>query len=120
MQDRRRLNSYQIKWRFLLTVVGVLLIAFFFGVSRNASDLEEMRIKEETLQSSLSQKEMEKIALQQKMDAVGSNSYIESHARTEYGYLKTGEIRFEVQNPEALDRYTEEEWKRLVDGNGEE
>ena len=45
---------------------------------------------------------------------MGSSSYIESRARTDYAFLKPGEIRFEVVNPDALEGYTEEEMKILM------
>ena len=54
------------------------------------------------------------VELTTELAQVGSSSYIESRARTDYAFLKPGEIRFEVVNPDALEGYTEEEMKILM------
>ena len=46
---------------------------------------------------------------------MGTSSYIESRAREDYAFLKPGELRFEVINPEVLEGYTREELQILMD-----
>ena len=62
----------------------------------------------------LSEKEQKNSELSKKIDAVGSMGQIESAARSELMYRKPEEVSFEVENPELLDSYTEEEWKLLM------
>jgi DNA-binding response OmpR family regulator len=54
------------------------------------------------------------VALTTELSQVGSTSYIESRARTDYSFLKPGELRFEIVNPECLEGYTEAELRILM------
>ena len=114
MQRIQKMRTYQFSWVMILIVLSVLIVLFVFGMARNRQDLQEKIVKENTLQIVLSQKEQANSVLSDKISSVGSKSQIESIARSEYAYLKKGEVRFEIENPEALDSYTEEEWKRLM------
>jgi cell division protein FtsB len=57
--------------------------------------------------------ESERSALQYELSIADTPDYIAEKARTLYGYLLPGEIRFKVTNPEAL--YGEEPSARVVE-----
>ena len=105
----------QISWLVIGLAVVLLLGIFAYGISQNRAALREETAREADLQWILSRKEGQNLMLQQRVDDIGSRSYIESRARADLNYLKPGEIRFEVVNPELLDGYTEEELQIIID-----
>ena len=114
MQRIQKMRTYQFSWVILLAVLAVVSVLFAFGMTRNGQELQERVAKEDTLQIVLSEKEQQNSELSKKIDAVGSMGQIESAARSELMYRKPEEVSFEVENPELLDSYTEEEWKLLM------
>lgn len=114
MQRIQKMRTYQFSWVILLAVLAVVSVLFAFGMTRNGQELQERVAKENTLQIVLSEKEQQNSELSKKIDAVGSMGQIESAARSELMYRKPEEVSFEVENPELLDSYTEEEWKLLM------
>ena len=102
-------------------VIGMLVvIVLLFGVlmvhaGRSRSEAEEQAA---ALQQSLVRLQNEKLRLEETLSQAGTSSYVETIARTEYAYLKEGELRFEVVNPESLDAYTEAEMRILMEEKG--
>ena len=77
-------------------------------------DVAAAQAQEASLQAAFARLQKSQLELTTELAQVGSSSYIESRARTDYAFLKPGEIRFEVVNPDALEGYTEEEMKILM------
>ena len=100
-----------IRWRAMAVVCAVLVAAFGW---RNQQDLAAAQAQEASLQATFARLQKSQLELTTELAQVGSSSYIESRARTDYAFLKPGEIRFEVVNPDALEGYTEEEMKILM------
>jgi cell division protein FtsB len=76
------MGSFDPRFLALLAVFSVVL----FRVSRiRLSDVQN-----------------EKLKLEAELSVAGTDAYIENEARTRYGYLKPGELRFVITNPEAL------------------
>ncbi len=117
MAGRRDVSPkrWQITWPVVIGAALMLLFFLVFGLNRNAAVRREVNAREAGLQQSLSRKEEVQLSLKQQVDDIGSKSYIESHARSDYAYLKPGEMRFEVVNAEVLDNYTQEEWQVITD-----
>ena len=95
-------------------VCAVLVAAFGWAFWRNRQDLAAVQAQEASLQASFARLQKSQLELTTELAQVGSSSYIESRARTDYAFLKPGEIRFEVVNPDALEGYTEAEMKILM------
>ena len=108
-------KRWQITWPVVVLSALMLLGILVYGLSLNSANRRAINDREANLQYTLSRKEETQLSLAQQVENIGSKSYIESHARTDYGYLKEGEIRFEVVNAEVLDNYTEEEWQVILD-----
>ena len=64
--------------------------------------VEELRAREETLTSQLSALMRQQEDLTSEISQVGTESYIIDRARSDYQYVKPGELRFEIVNPGAL------------------
>lgn len=87
-------------WLFavLALVMGVYIVA-----SNHISGQKELLISQESAaRVTLSRLETERAALEREIALAGTDAYIENLARTQYGFLKPGEIRFEITNPEVL------------------
>lgn len=104
-----------IRWRALVLVCAVIIGAFVWAFSVNRRDLQETETQEATLQRALVRMQEEQLNLEAELRQIGSSSYIENRARTDWSFLKPGELRFEVVNPEALEAYTAEEMQILME-----
>ena len=102
-----------LRWRYL--VIALLVILFLFSLAMHNIQQEKAAVIDQQTQISrelaLTQEKYD--ALKAKSLQVGSSSYIESVARQYYSFLKPGELRFEISNPDDLYGYTEEEMKIL-------
>ena len=90
-------------------LICVLLVFFYFKASeRMDRQLAALEQEAAQYQSLLDDVKAEKKAVELEIAQAGTDAYIENIARTEYGFLKPGEIRFEITNPEVLfgDSYT--------------
>ncbi|MBQ9308834.1 MAG: hypothetical protein IJ229_13005 [Clostridia bacterium] len=93
----------------------VMVFALFLGLNYlNGRDLAAANKEKSDLQVALSIAEAQKLSLQNEKASIGSKPYIETRARSELSYLRPGEIRFEIENAELLDNYTNEEWQALM------
>ena len=84
---------------FAATAVGILVM------NRQKNDIAMLQ--------DTAKVESERSALQYELSIADTPDYIAEKARTLYGYLLPGEIRFKVTNPEAL--YGEEPSARVVE-----
>ena len=109
------LREWQVSWYLVIVLVIVLAGVFIAGMVINQRQRTRLAEQEATLQMALSRREEQQLSLQQKIDNIGSKSYIETRARADYAYLKPGELRFEVVNSDQLDNYTDEEWQVILD-----
>lgn len=84
-----------------VALIAVILI-YWIASNRIASQKALLIQQENTQRVVLSRLETERAALQNEIALSGTDAYIENLARTQYGFLKPGEIRFEITNPESL------------------
>ncbi len=103
-----------VRWQALALVCVVILALFGWAFWRNQQDLQEASNQQSALQRTLTRLQNDQVALTTELSQVGSTSYIESRARTDYSFLKPGELRFEIVNPECLEGYTEAELRILM------
>lgn len=92
---------------FAITAVGILVI------NRQKSDIALLENSAKETRARQVEVEGERSDLQYELSISDSDDYIAEKARTLYGYLLPGEIRFKVTNPEAL--YGEEPTAQIVE-----
>ena len=102
-----------LRWRYLIIALMVILLLFSLAMhsirqDRAAALDQQVQVSRELI---LAQEAYN--ALTAELKQVGSSSYIENVARQYYSFLKPGELRFEISNPDDLNGYTDEEMKIL-------
>lgn len=86
----------------LIGVLACVLIAFFCysgNLSQSINDLNSVYDQDKVRLSDLQGKQAE---LKSTLENAGSDSFIESHARSDYGYMMPDEIRLVITNPDVL------------------
>ena len=107
-----------IRWQAILGVLALMLVVFAVLMVNATHTRTEAEAQNEVLQQAVVRLQNEQLGLQQQLSQVGTSSYVESVARTDYAYLKEGELRFEVVNPDSLDAYTESEMRIFIEEMG--
>ena len=108
------MEGKELRWTKMAAICAAALL-LFWGASRGVYHrTEELRAQEETLTRQLSSLKREQESLTQETMQVGTESYIESRARSDYQYVKPGELRFEIINPSALYDSTDAELAQAV------
>lgn len=103
-----------IRWQAFALVCVLFVALFGWMFWRNHQDLNEVTNRQAALQRTLTRLQNDQIDLTTELAQVGSTSYIENRARTDYSFLKPGELRFEIVNPDCLEGYTETELRILM------
>lgn len=86
----------------VLAIMSCLFAVFLVASSQVNAGIHETEEKLSQKRVALTQAQTENIQLQDLLEAVGTDSFIENQARTMYGYMKPDEIRFVITNPEVL------------------
>ncbi len=92
----------RIRYTTLFVVLAVIGVTFIATNNHIQSSMQRMAKQESQDRIRLSDVQNEKLKLEAELSVAGTDSYIENQARTRYGYLKPGELRFVITNPEAL------------------
>ena len=94
---RRRMKPFP-----MLVAVFVMIACTIITLNRLDTDIAALEdVAQETKLRQLAL-ESEQSAMRQELALKDTDSYIMEKARTLYGYLMPGEIRFEVSNPDSL------------------
>jgi len=107
-RKEKRGRRRQRRKRYRVPVVAVIAVCFvLIALSSMISRRIDDRIKEKELLLSETRykTEMQQVHLQKLKDQLQraeSDAYIANIARTEYGYIAPGEIRFVITNPSVL------------------
>jgi cell division protein FtsB len=96
-QPRRRM-----RYLTLLVLLALIGVAFSMGNHKIQATTQNLAKEEDQSRLELAALQNEKQDLETELSAAGTDAYIENEARTRYGYLKPGELRFVITNPEAL------------------
>ncbi len=117
MQRRRKRLADRLPQQMKLLSFFVLLLMLatiaVLAIRQQMSDIDELEESAKAAQLKQIEVQSERSALQQELAIAGTSDYIAEKARTLYGYLLPGEIRFKVSNPEAL--YGEEPIAEIVE-----
>ncbi len=92
----------RVRYMTLFVVLAVIGITFAAANNQIQSSIANMSKQESQNRIQLSNIQSEKLSLEAELSAADTDAYIENEARTRYGYLKPGELRFVITNPEAL------------------
>ena len=97
-----RLRYVQVPFIVVLTAMLMIVAVFSLINTRLDSGISQLRglVEDASYLTSMKQKEVQELAL--KLEMAGTDDFIANEARTQYGYLAPGEIRFIVTNKEAL------------------
>ena len=88
---------------WVLIAVSACILAVFFWYSGNLSQtVAELNDTYESSSLRLAALKDQRTELKNTLDTVGTDAFIENQARTLYGYMMPGEMRFVIKNPEAL------------------
>lgn len=97
---RRRGARIPVSW-----VLAALFVVFMIGGRlADMAEREAHQLQQALKDADITIKDMEARSMQLKneLDRAGTPEFIATEARTKYGYLTDGEIRFVVTNPEVL------------------
>ena len=104
-----------ISWRAMAVFCALIVAAFGFAFWNNRQAYDQAAAQETALQQTLTRLQNDQLSLTGQIKEIGTSSYIESKARSDYAFLKPGELRFEIVNPEVLEGYTRDEMKIVMD-----
>ncbi|MBQ8653823.1 MAG: septum formation initiator family protein [Clostridia bacterium] len=104
-----------ISWKAMILFCVLIVGVFAFLFHTNSADMDTALQQEAVLQQTLTRLQNDQIALTGQIKQIGTSSYIEARAREDYAFLKPGELRFEIVNPEVLEGYTRDELQILMD-----
>jgi cell division protein FtsB len=92
----------RVRYLTLFLVLAIIGVAFIIGNHQLQTSTKDMAIKESQAHIRIADLQREKLRMAAELNISGTDAYIENQARTLYGYLKPGELRFVITNPEAL------------------
>ncbi len=104
-----------ITWRGMIVIAGVFLLAFLVGLAWVYIARRPMEEQSALRQDTIVRLEQEVAELRTELERVGTDGYVEIQARTNFDYVRNGEIRFEFSDPDRLSYYTEEEWDIIME-----
>ena len=98
----RRLSMMRLPWYVLVvSCCAVLLMGWLLAGSYDKG-IHNLRLVIDQADDLVFEKEREILRLSEQVRLAETDQFIASEARTKYGYLFPGEIRFVVTNPEVL------------------
>ena len=89
----------------LFVVLGILVCITVVFLCINDSyekRITELQSKSEQNRVKLISLDTEQTQLKQSLENADTDAFVESQARSQYGYMKRDEIRFVITNPEVL------------------
>lgn len=87
----------------VVVVISICAVAAFTWYNRSLNtSLEELNATLNSAQLRLTQLQGEQAELETQAQSVGTDAFVENQARTLYGYIMPDEVRFVIDNPEAL------------------
>lgn len=108
------MDRFVIRWPVVIAAAVALMVAFGVVVISGERELGALQQQAVSSHQDLILAQETITALNLELKQVGSNSYVENAARKYYSYLKPGELRFEISNPDCLKGYTEQEMQLRV------
>lgn len=104
-----------IRWGKIVLVCTLALVVFFVARGQLQSAQKQLSEEETALRIQQANLNEEQVSLEAQIALVGTDSYVESRARSDYQFIKPGELRFQFENPEELYAYSDEEARILAE-----
>ncbi|NLX83224.1 MAG: hypothetical protein GXZ04_05345 [Clostridiales bacterium] len=98
----RSLFNLRITWYSLLILCCAILLMGWILARGYDEGIQNLRKAVDQADDLVFEKEREILRLQEQVRLAATDQFIANEARTKYGYLFPGEIRFVVVNPEVL------------------
>ena len=98
----RHLNRISLSWHTLLVICCAILLMGWVWSTRYDSGIARLHVLIDEASDLTYEKEREILRLTEQVRLAETDQFIATEARTKYGYLFPGEIRFVVTNPEVL------------------
>lgn len=86
----------------LIAVCACVAVVFFWYNGTLSDSIQELDSAYNDAKVRLTEMQGQQAELESMVDTVGTDAFIENQARTMYGYIMPDEIRFVIDNPEAL------------------
>lgn len=102
-----------MNWKGFAVIMILILVVFLtlLIIAKNKRNSQMTAINEKQIIQA-EQEEMYRELLRQQ-ELIGTEGYIVQSAIRNYSYVNRDDIRFEFSNPEALNNYSEEEFRIL-------
>ena len=97
-----KLRYKQVPGIVLVTALFIIVAVFTVINSNLSNELNRLREMVQEGNRLVSDKQKEVASLSSQVQLAGTDEFIANEARTRYGYLSDGEIRFVITNPEVL------------------
>ncbi len=107
------LKIRRVSWVILIPALFLAVLACFMIYHQDSRALKALADEELRLKMVVSQNQQEEQSLRQQIENVSTSAQMEALARQQ-DFMKEGELRFEVVDPDLLDMYTEEEWEIMM------
>lgn len=85
----------------VIAFVAILLMGWIWSENYN-HEIDRLKASIEMANEQVFARERENLKLDERVRLAASDNFIANEARTKYGYIFPGEIRFVVTNPEVL------------------
>ncbi|HOQ62637.1 MAG TPA: hypothetical protein PKZ39_01550, partial [Clostridia bacterium] len=95
-----RLGRKTMPWYYLVIICCTLILMGWLVAQRVEGENRRLRIVLSQAEDLVFEKEREVLRLSEQVRLASTDQFIANEARTKYGYLFPGEIRFVVLNPE--------------------
>ena len=107
----RRLSMMRLPWYVLVVSCCAVLLMGWVLAGNYDQGIHNLRLVIDQADDLVFEKEREILRLSEQVRLAETDQFIASEARTKYGYLFPGEIRFVVTNPEVLGLLPDQEQK---------
>ena len=97
-----RLWQARVPWYAVAAAFIAILLMGWVLAGQYEQGIRRLRVAIEEASDLVFQKERDLLRLEDRVRLAETDQFIASEARTKYGYLFPGEIRFVVTNPEVL------------------
>ena len=98
----KRLGMRTMPWYVLVVCCVAILLMGWAVAGRFDQGIHRLRATIDQADDLVFEKEREILRLSEQVRLASTDQFIANEARTKYGYLFPGEIRFVVTNPEVL------------------
>lgn len=104
-----------VHWKAIVILLLAMGIIFYVIMAQSRQRLDALSARNESLQQRYAALDQENRDLRDELKYVATDAYVEEVARSEFGYVRDGEIHFHFANIDVLKGYTEQEWNALLD-----